>query len=53
MINLTENDIIISVDADEIIYKNMYTKILEEVNKKGIVRLNLNLFFYKMNYLEK
>jgi hypothetical protein len=52
-INILDEDIIISVDADEIIYKSMYSKILEEVNNRGIVRLNLNLFFYKMNYYWK
>lgn len=50
LINFDDNDIIISIDADEIIYSEMYNKIIEETKKRGIVRLNLNLFFYKMNY---
>jgi hypothetical protein len=45
-----DDDIIISVDADEIIYESMYSTILEEVEKHQCVSLCLNQFFYKMNY---
>ena len=46
-----DEDIIISVDADEIIYGESYEYILDEVKKNDVVRLNLYQFFYKMNYL--
>ena len=49
MTNLSfdNDDIIISVDADEIIYREAYDYILSEVNEKECVRLNLHQFFYK------
>lgn len=48
------NDIVISVDADEIIFKRCYTDILKPFeNKKAnpIVQLQLYQFFYKPTYL--
>ena len=45
------DDIIISIDADEIIYRNAYPQILETVDRQNLVRLNLHQFFYKTNYL--
>ena len=50
-ISFDNDDIIISVDADEIIYREAYDYILSEVNEKECVRLNLHQFFYKTNYL--
>ena len=49
-VNLNDDDIIISVDADEIIYNHSYPKIIDNVNKKGTTLLKLHQFFYKMNY---
>jgi hypothetical protein len=49
-INLEDDDIIISVDADEIIYDQMYPKIIERVKTEGPTLLKLHQFFYKMNY---
>tara|TARA_Y100001963_G_C6701458_1_gene409706 strand:- start:203 stop:985 length:783 start_codon:yes stop_codon:yes gene_type:complete len=46
-----DDDIIVSVDADEIIYRDAYPYIFEEAEKKRCVRLNLNQFFYKLTYL--
>ena len=46
-----DEDIIFSVDADEIIYRESYDYILNEVKINDVVRLNLHQFFYKMNYL--
>lgn len=46
-----DDDIIVSVDADEIIYGHMYPTIVEEVQKHNCISLCLNQFFYKMNYL--
>ena len=53
MTNLSfdDEDVIISIDADEIIYRDAYPYILSEVKEKDCVRLNLHQFFYKMNYL--
>ena len=45
------DDIIISIDADEIIYRDAYPQILETVSRQNLVRLNLHQFFYKLNYL--
>lgn len=46
-----DEDIVVSVDADEIIYRDAYPYIFEEVASKQCVRLNLHQFFYKTNYL--
>jgi hypothetical protein len=46
-----DNDIIISVDADEIINSEAYLYILTMADMKECVRLNLHQFFYKLNYL--
>jgi len=48
-----EDDIIISVDADEIIYENSIPYIIQEVKKHGTVALKLRQFFYKKTYLWK
>jgi len=45
-----DNDIIVSVDADEIIYGEAYDYIKREV-EANVIRLNLYQFFYKINYL--
>lgn len=50
-VSLNDDDIIFSVDADEIIYGHMYPEIIEYVKAKGVTCLTLNQFFYKMNYL--
>ena len=42
-----DEDIIVSVDADEIIYRDSYPYIFSEVESKNCVRLKLNQFFYK------
>jgi len=47
------DDIIISVDADEIIYGDKMEYILDQVKAHGTVRLKLRQFFYKKNYLWK
>ena len=46
-----DGDIIISVDADEIIDRRKLPDILDQVNSKGIVRLKMRQFFYKKTYL--
>ena len=48
---LEDEDIIISVDADEIIYGVKYPEIIDMVNKHNLVQLTMNQFFYKMNWL--
>lgn len=49
-VNLNDEDIIISVDADEIIYEHMYLKIINNVINHGATLLKLHQFYYKMNY---
>tara|TARA_Y100000034_G_C6814583_1_gene366333 strand:- start:21 stop:818 length:798 start_codon:yes stop_codon:yes gene_type:complete len=51
MKSFDDNDIIISIDADEIIYRESYDYIINEVNLNNVVRLNLYQFFYKTTYL--
>lgn len=48
-----DDDIIISVDADEIIYGDRIPHIVQEVKKYGTVALKLRQFFYKKTYLWK
>jgi hypothetical protein len=49
-VDIQPDDIIVSVDADEIIYGEIYPELIELVRRKGIVKLRLNQFFYKINY---
>ena len=50
--NLQDDDIIIDHDIDEIIYKNSYKPLIEELNKvKKPLSIKLNQFFFKNNYL--
>jgi hypothetical protein len=51
-IKLNDDDIIIDVDCDEIIYSDSYPKLLNELNnKKNPLSIKLNQFFFKNNYL--
>jgi len=50
-LSFDDEDIIVSIDADEIIYREAYPYIFSEVENKNCVRLNLYQFFYKTNYL--
>lgn len=55
-INLNKRDIIVSVDADEIIFGQYYNDIFNELNKlkwwqKKSLVLPLRQFYYKANYL--
>jgi hypothetical protein len=50
VLEFEDEDIVVSVDADEIIYRDSYPYIFSEVEKSSCVRLNLNQFFYKTNY---
>jgi hypothetical protein len=52
-IELRDEDIIVSVDADEIIYEHIYPRIIDAVETDGVCQLNLHQFFYKKNYLWK
>ena len=49
--NFEDDDIIISVDADEIIDKRKLPDIINQVNSNGIVKLKMRQFFYKKTYL--
>lgn len=52
MVDLKDQDIIFSVDADEIIYSHMYPEIIYFIeNSIPLTSLNLHQFFYKVNYL--
>lgn len=49
---LHDEDIIIDIDIDEIIYRNCYKELISELNKKNIpLSIKLNQFFFKNNYL--
>lgn len=51
-LGLNNQDIVFSVDADEIIYSHMYQPIIKKINFfNPCLLLKLNLFFYKINYL--
>lgn len=50
-INFDDDDIIISVDADEIIYGSSYPDIIEGVKNHSCVKIELNQFFYRLDYL--
>lgn len=49
-LKLQDNDIVISTDADEIIYGEKYPDLLKAVNKSGSICLTLHQFFYRINY---
>lgn len=51
--SFNDDDIIVSVDADEIIYGNVYPKIIDLLKQEQCCSLNLHQFFYKKNYLWK
>lgn len=51
LVDIKDEDIVISVDADEIIYRDSYKEILSGVEKENCIKINLNQFFYKINYL--
>ena len=49
-IQFNDDDIIISVDADEIIYGDKYQQIISSVINNGPTLLKLRQFFYKYTY---
>ena len=49
-LDFNDNDIIISVDCDEVIYKESYDTIFKEVEQRDCVRIKLNQLFYKPSY---
>ena len=51
--DFNDDDIIISVDCDEIIYKSSYDTIINNIKIHGKVSIQLNQFFYKLNYFWK
>lgn len=53
LIDLQDEDIIISLDADEVLYRHMYWKIYDMIVSGGAKALLLPLhqFIYRMNYL--
>lgn len=51
-IDLKDNDIVISLDADEIIFEQYYKKLLSNLNFfNNIFILQIYQFFYRINYL--
>ncbi len=51
-INLKDDDIIIDVDCDEIIYKTAYPKLINELNQQQQpLSIRLNQFFFNHTYL--
>lgn len=51
--DITDDTIVLSVDADEVIYKDSLDVILENVRSHGAVGIPMHQFFYKPNYLWK
>lgn len=51
--NFKDDDIIISVDADEILYNEKMDYLLEMTKQHGIVQCKMRQFFFKENYLWK
>ena len=49
-IPIKDDDIVISTDADEIIYGEKYPELLKAVKKHGAIQLVLHQFFYRINY---
>lgn len=50
--DLQDNDIIIDHDIDEIVYRDSYPKLIQELNiKNKPLSIKLNQFFFKHNYL--
>ncbi len=49
----SDDDIIISVDADEILYGEKLPYVLERVDSNGTVALKMRQFFYRPTYLWK
>jgi len=47
---MEDNDIIFSVDADEILYSDLYPEIIENVRRNGTTLLQLHQFMYKPTY---
>lgn len=52
-VDLQDNDIVISADADEVIYRKVYPLILNLLRPERPLILPLHQFFYRMNYLWK
>jgi len=52
-VDFKDEDIVVSVDADEIIYEESYPKIQELLKHHSACLLNLYQFFYKKTYLWK
>jgi len=52
-VEFKDDDIVVSVDADEIIYEKSYSKIQELLKHHSACLLNLHQFFYKKTYLWK
>lgn len=51
LIDLSDDDIVISLDADEIIYGEKYPELLNYVEKNGYCTLKMHQFFYRHDYL--
>lgn len=50
-LNIQDHDIIINVDADEIIYSEFHNSIKTNVLREGCTNLPMNQFFYDYTYL--
>ena len=49
-IPIKDDDLVISTDADEIIYGEKYPELLKAARRKGSICLTLHQFFYRVNY---
>lgn len=51
LINLKPDDIVVALDADEIIRREIYPLLRKKLDTYSIWKLPLHQFFYRMNYL--
>jgi len=51
LVNFQNDDIIISVDADEIIHEESYNYILNYMKINDALLLKMNMFYYRLDYL--
>lgn len=51
LVNYNDDDIIISVDADEIVYEQAYNYILDTMKTNNILLLKMHMFYYRLNFL--
>ena len=51
LVDFKDDDIVISVDADEIIYEQAYDHIFKEMQTNDILLLKMYMFYYRLDHL--